>query len=479
MADSLGKETLIYGIGNAINKLIVVFVLPLMTRAFTTAEMGFIDLAGNIEMFGLILGTAGIDTALTFFYWDSPGDPDKQRAFMGTALKVQFITAVAVAGLLLLAEPVFSRWYFRAQIPGLYRLMALDLPLYIMTVLFGKLCRILKKPLLFNVVTLSTLVLYVSSLWITVRVLHMDTKAVYLSKIVSYALVTLSFGIYFRKQLAGPFSFPRLKQLLAYGLPLIPFLFGNWLITAINRFQLNTYAGTETVGLYSVALKIANVVSLAITSFSLAWGPYAMSVKNRVDAPVIYAQVFRLYLIVTTFLVLCVQAASPLLLRLLSTPAYAPVAPLVGLLSIGFVLQALYGITGVGLTVVRKTHWYSVGSYVAVAAAAGTGALMIPRWGYWGVAAASIVGYGLSNLFIIGLGNRFYPLRYGWRSTVTIGIAIVAFAVEHAAMFVWHSMVAAVLVPVAYVGIILLARLAPRSTLERLLRRGSSGRSPT
>ena len=70
MKTTIGKETIIYGIGQVLNKSIGIFILPIITRVFNTQEIGIIELFTVIINIGFIFSTLGLDSALTFYFWD-------------------------------------------------------------------------------------------------------------------------------------------------------------------------------------------------------------------------------------------------------------------------------------------------------------------------------------------------------------------------------------------------------------------------
>ena len=61
---TLGKETLIYGFGHVMARVITFLLLPLYTHAFTPEEYGSVSLAYAFIGFALIIYKYGMDTAL-------------------------------------------------------------------------------------------------------------------------------------------------------------------------------------------------------------------------------------------------------------------------------------------------------------------------------------------------------------------------------------------------------------------------------
>src|SRR5690606_10757331 len=63
------------------------------------------------------------------------------------------------------------------------------------------------------------------------------------------------------------------KKLLAYGYPFVIAGFAQWLISSIDLWVLGLLRDPAEVGIYSLSLKLAAIVSLCTSAFGLAWSP--------------------------------------------------------------------------------------------------------------------------------------------------------------------------------------------------------------
>ena len=61
---SLGKESLIYGVGHVMARVVTFLLLPLYTHYFTPNQYGIISLSYAFTGFALIVYRYGMDTAL-------------------------------------------------------------------------------------------------------------------------------------------------------------------------------------------------------------------------------------------------------------------------------------------------------------------------------------------------------------------------------------------------------------------------------
>lgn len=65
------------------------------------------------------------------------------------------------------------------------------------------------------------------------------------------------------------------KQMLKFGLPLVPAFAVGWVLTSMDKIMLRTMCNYEELGLYSAAFKIVSVLSVLQACFTLYWTPVA------------------------------------------------------------------------------------------------------------------------------------------------------------------------------------------------------------
>ena len=99
---SLGKQSLIYGFGHIIARLVTFFLLPLYTHVFTPDEYGIISLAYAFMGFALILYRYGMDTALMKYSVQLDGK--ERTVHITTIYGLQLFTSLIFSGLLFISK---------------------------------------------------------------------------------------------------------------------------------------------------------------------------------------------------------------------------------------------------------------------------------------------------------------------------------------------------------------------------------------
>ena len=149
--------------------------------------------------------------------------------------------------------------------------------------------------------------------------------------------------------------------------PLVPWWVGNFVLVFSDRFFLNHYTNTSTVGIYSLAYKFAFLLNaLAYSPFDTIWSSARFEVAKRPDASEIYARVFFYMNVVLggLGLVLCLFVRD--FLSVMSDPAFLPAYRVVPLLIAAQVVFIWAAYWSVGIYVSGRTKVLATGAIVLV-----------------------------------------------------------------------------------------------------------------
>ena len=94
---SLGRQSLIYGFGHIIARLVTFLLLPLYTHVFTQEKYGVISLAYAFIGFTMILYRYGMDAALMKYSVQEEGDMRKKH--IAVILFFQLVTGLIFSGI--------------------------------------------------------------------------------------------------------------------------------------------------------------------------------------------------------------------------------------------------------------------------------------------------------------------------------------------------------------------------------------------
>ena len=417
----VGRHTLVYTTGVIIGKVASFVMLPVYTRYLTPADYGVLELLGmTIDVIGMIAG-AGIVAGVFKFYY-AEDDPVAKRSIISTAA-LGVVTLALVTGLTGLAfAPQLSKLVFGDKANPLYlRLYFLLYFLQILEYVPYLLIRAENRSVLFVTVNAAKLMTMLSLNIVFVVYFRMGIVGVLESSIIASAFVGIGLTWYLFRRVGLEFSREKLKQMLRFGIPVVPWWIGNFVLVFSDRYFLNYYADTSTVGIYSLAYKFAFLLSaLAYSPFETVWTSQRFEIAKRPDAPEIYASVFLYMNVILGGVGLALSLFVRDVLSVMSAPAFMPAYRLVPLLIAAQVVFTWTGYWTLGIYLSGRTKVMSIGAMVLVPITLILNYLLIPRFGMFGAALATLAAYAARFFWIYHFAQRYYPIRYGWSEMVKL-----------------------------------------------------------
>ncbi len=109
------------------------------------------------------------------------------------------------------------------------------------------------------------------------------------------------------------------RKMQHFGMPLVPSALALWAINFIDREFVVWYKGLAEVGVYSVAIKIASILTFVMVAFRTAWPAFAYSIEDDRDARRTYAFVLTYLLAFASWVALALGALAPWWVHLLTS----------------------------------------------------------------------------------------------------------------------------------------------------------------
>jgi len=440
MKDGLRKlsgESLIYGIGQVSGRAVQVLLVPILTRALVPGEYAIAELAMAYTQTAVLLLVMGMDGALARFFYHEPDRAARVR-MVSSSLAFRIGTGLALAALLALcAEPLASSLMGGAAYAKYVRVTALTLPFTLLVMFGNDVLRVTFQPWKFIALNIvNTLLVTGLSLWFVLGERApggapgeagsgSGVVGVLYGRLIGDAASALLALVLARHAIRPSFDRVVLRRMLGFGLPTVPAAIAYGLITSLDRFMLQRTRPLEEVAVYGIAVKFFAVVTMGVSAFQLAYGPFAYARAREPGAPRLFARVFASYLAVAGCGALLVGLLAPELLAVLVPPAYRGAAGPALWLSFAAVAQGAYTVAsvGIGLALATPLLGWCAGGAALVGALAHV--LLTPRFGPAGAGAATFAGYLASALFTYAMAQRVHRLPYrGGRLLMIGGIAL-------------------------------------------------------
>lgn len=408
----LSSESLVYGLGQVSGRAVQLLLVPVLTRVLLQQEYGVSDLVFAYLQTAVLVLVFGMDGALARFFYQ---EPDREARIRMASSSLVFRLAVGIAAALLLAlfaAPLSDALVGSAAYRKYILIGAATLPCTLIVLFGNDVLRVTFQPWKFITLNLvQTLLTAGLSLWLVLGE-RLGVAGVLYGRLGGDAASALVALVLVRHTLAPRFSRTALRRMLAYGAPLVPVAIAYGAITSVDRYVLQHARGLEEVAVYSVAIKFFALVTMAVSAFQLAYGPFAFARANAPDSGRLYARVLAAYVAVAGFAALLAGLFAPEALAVIVPPEYAGAAAPAAWLAFAAVAQGAYYIASVGIGLALRTPLlgWSAGSAALVAVLANL--LLAPRLGPLGAGIATTLAYVTSAVVTYALAQRVHPVPF-------------------------------------------------------------------
>jgi len=420
----LFKDSVIYGTGRALQKLLMALLLPLYTAYLTPADYGVLGMVVTVTTFLDVFVTLGFDIAFSRFYFDDAAPEARRKVvtnvfYVSTVYPAILIGTCAIlmprlAPLLLGEEYSAGDWrYFVVALATLFFTNLNDLPFALL--------RLDHRPWRFTTYVFARIAAQVPLSVLFVAVFDWGAMGVLTANLLTAAALQVSLLPVYVRRLERTPDPKVLRPMLAFAVPALFTGISFYWLKISDRFFLLHYQGKAEVGLYTVANSLAQPVYLVLMAFRMAWPQWHYSkLKDPEFHKRIVARSSTYFLSLNAFMLVTLAAVLPLLAHLLLNERYWGVTATTFVLAASISVYGAYFIFWVGSNVAKKNQMIPVFFAVSSAVNVGLNFLFVPAYGMWAAAWNTFVGYALLAVTIYFYSRRYYRIPYEWARLVKL-----------------------------------------------------------
>jgi O-antigen/teichoic acid export membrane protein len=398
--------------------------VPIVTRAFSPAEFG------KINMFTLsvtiITILVGLSMDQSYFRFFKENNSEESRKEMLTQL--MSICCIAYV-IYLLFNILFGKalsFYLFDEFNFLVIFIALPI-MVLMTIILSYqniYFRMGEKALGFTI--LSVLTVFTNKIFLVSAALFRPTYTLGILFTVLGTLLIV-FGCKFFSKRSFDIKIPILNKkkiipYLKYSLPLIPVSIFVFLNSAVIRFLLKDYLSYTALGIFTASVTVAGLLSIIQSGFATYWTPfmYANYETNKALIKKIHSGISFLMISFSIFLILFGDFIFVLLGR-----EYRSGKEIFALLLISPVVYTISETTCYGIYISKKTHLQIYCTVFSFLVNAILGFILIPSYGIFGAAITNAAGGIAFFLTRTYFGLREYDsAEKFYRTLCAIGVLV-------------------------------------------------------
>ena len=410
----LFSDVAVYSSGNLLVKGLSLISAPIFTRLFDPAQYGAWSYINVFVTFltGILL--LGGDNAYTRYFFLCKTEAEKQTL---TATWFSFLAlwSIVVVAMLLPFNRVLSEWMLGEESYRVAWVIGLaSSPLMMMNLILAQALRNRFQAKAFALFNLATAILTIGLGVLFVAFFKLGVAGAVLGAATAFCLMIPLRIWVIRDLLSFSFSWQFLKQLLLFGLPLVPMNIAFWLFSNADRLMLARLASLEAVGLYSIAGSLAAVIMLLQTAIGQSWLPHGIKVfeEDNQLASTVFVRTMVFFLAAMGLLITGFVALAQEVIFLLVPPAYYAAYAVIPFLAAGFIFFTSAHVSVVAIMAKNKTTYIMLACWLVALINIGLNALLIPLFGIAGAGAATGISYLLFALSYSLVSRRLWPIDY-------------------------------------------------------------------
>ena len=415
----LGKNTLIYGFGSLLNRIINLIIIIISTRYLTPDQYGVLAMLALFTMLVQPIFTMGLDVVMGPIYFEIDTSFNKSKAvwsvFIILLISVSFLLVFSFINNNLLSKIINLPIIYESLI--IYSLIGSSL--LILATPFVQRIQFENNAKTYIYVTFTSLVINIIVSIYSLIYLNLGILAIIFGQISGNALHFILFFLFGIKGIKPIIDFKMMNNLIRRGILLIPSFFSLFIILHSNKYILEYLLGLHSVGLYTIGLNFGMAISVLTGGFVSAWYTFFMGYINcQQDAQKLFPLIFIFYSFLTgLFCIFFFLYAKPIIF-ILTDEQFHESYKIIGLIAFGNFLQIYFNLFLPGLYYNKDTRFISLIMVVTALVSLPITYFFILYYGIYGAAIGFVIGNlimpSLTYLWIFLNRDKYIKIIYEW-----------------------------------------------------------------
>jgi len=437
----LAGETVLYGLGNIVPRLINLILFPLHTAVFQPEEYGVFTYLMSLVALLNVVYSFGMETTY-FRFAIKPGADQKIIFNLAQTAVITISTFFSIAFILFsqslsVALPIGGKSNY---IVWLTLIMFID---NIVAIPFARL-RLEKKPFQFSIYRIANVVILTGLNFYFLYIIYdpgIGIAYIFLANLIANAFYLVFF---FKTLISWRPVYDRVvfPAMIKYAYPIMLTGLAGMMNEFFSRLTLekwlpeNFYPGKNSayaLGVFGACYKFSVFMNLTVQAFRMAAEPFFFSHASEKNSPHLFARINHYFIIVACFILLAVSINLDILKFIfLQRREYWEGLSVVPPLLLGYLFVGVYYNFTVWFKLTDKTYYGTIITVGGVVLTVMLNLLLIPIAGYLGSSWATAIVYGAMAVACYLIGQRFYPIPYAIGSGIAYitGTYLIAYVVN-------------------------------------------------
>ncbi|MFK7819098.1 MAG: lipopolysaccharide biosynthesis protein [Planctomycetaceae bacterium] len=413
-------KSAIYAIGDLLTKGSRFVLIPFYAHTFSTEEVGLLAILLAINIAAWTLMSIGFGFGVRRFHVEEEQHANQADVFLSSMFWSRAFAAIPLLGILLLAGVLFCQntttaipmnlmlisivsGYFRAGL-NVYE-----------NALMAREQAVRYRAFTFSLFTSTTLAIICA-----VVVLDLGLAGAIYAEALLTTIWGIGIAIFLTRKAKPNFSIVT-RDRIRCCLPVVPHMFFAWALASSDRILLERFGvSTDRIGVYDVGYMLASTLGVFSVAMRSAWFPGFFRTAKDPDANQRYGETATLYFCVVAAVGVGLILLAPECVALLTPETYANAVPIMRLVVVGSLFLTIFVAANQPMFFANKTGVIAATSFLGLLTNLAANFLLIPRYGEFGAAISTIIGYSVMATAMLLLVQRQFKVRWSYESLGTL-----------------------------------------------------------
>lgn len=417
-------NSLFYAVADILGKGIHFILLPIYTAYLTTEDYGIQNMITSFNAVMNYIVLLCLDSAALKFYSEYQEDKNILKRFYGTAMSI----VLFFSGIVLITCILFQNLLVKFVFGGIsfipYVLLGLAiLMLDVFYTLHRRMLEAMQEGKKVAMVGFIAVLLSSGMTVVMIGIVKLGVMGVLIATLLT-SLGTVIFSLIdMRKNDMITICFDKLlaKKMLKYSLPLIPHQVSGYLAALISKIFLNISGSLSTVGLYGIATQFSSVVDVFQDATSRAYRPWLFSLLSKekeIDKKRI-RNISNILMSVYSVVTLGIGIFAQEIIWIMTSDSYHEAWRVIPVLVMVVSVRSIYYFYFAQCLYYPNTsRLIFIASMTANLCNIVSAAILVPQFGMYGSAAASMISIVVNTLIILVINRQNGDIGYNLISLI-------------------------------------------------------------
>jgi len=416
MKNILKKESILYGVGHILSRLVSFLLLPIFTNLLTPYDYGIISLIYAFIGFFTVVLHFGLDTSLLRHY--KPANKKDRIKFVTNAYIPILCMNCIFLCICFWGRNFLSSYLIGGEFALLFIMVILILFFDVLWSIPMILLRADNKPITFIAFNLINVISNIVFIYCFVIYSHWQIFGVILSNLLSSSLLfVITLFVVINKISILTIDFTVFKKIFKFGSPFVFAGIFSMIIELSDRYIIKYLLDFDSLGIYNAGYKLGMLMLLVVMGFNMAWQPFFLD-KNNKDNKILISDisnnVFLVFSFIACGIILFVEPLSKIQIfnfQIIGAEFIESIS-IVSWVCIGYLFHGAYLLQLPGPYLTNNTFMIAIIRGVGALANIILNFQLIPILGIEGAAIATCLSFLIMAILIFLYNKKIYPLNY-------------------------------------------------------------------